>query len=399
MKKKVKNNQLLFVTEDFPSGLNGNSVRTRNTLIYLLDQGYNVDLCCFHFDEFKKVDFKHKNLKVFFVNISRFKKLSINFLINSLNIILSPYPVSLRRLFSENLKKKILLLQNKNDYSTIFFDGYSTLQYLNKELSDNKCQKIYIDDEDFTDLFKQRLILETKLLVKIFYLHEYLKSLLYEKLFFSRLDQIWAISPNTKTRFEKITRVKTVVMPTIISLKENLYQGDGYNLVFTGTLNWRENVEGLKWFISTHWAEICCYYPKAKLTVIGQGASKEFISYLNLQKNIFYKGYVESLENEYKKASLSIAPVRINAGIKVKILTYMSYGLPVISTKKASLGLVSTNGILVSSDKHFSRFIITMLENKRMRKLLSRKAHNNIKKNYSITQLESFLAHNFVTIS
>lgn len=386
-----KNHRLLFITEDFPSGLNGTSVKTRNTLNYLLDSGYKIDVCCFLFEEFSKHDFKHKNLRIFTAQSKRINKTSITFFIKLFSILFSYLPITIKRLFNADLDRIISQLQIKNKYDVIFYDGYSTLQYLDNK---SKSQKIYIDDEDFTDLFRQRFFLDKRLIKKLFFLHEYLKSLFYESLYMSKVDQVWAISPRTKERLEEVSGVKTVLMPTIIPLKKNLYQGNSVRIVFTGTLNWRENVEGLKWFITNHWSRILNKIPEAELVVIGQGASPSLISYLKSQRNIVYKGYVKSLEDEYRKISLSIAPVRINAGIKVKILTYMSYGLPVVSTHKAAWGLVSTKGVLVASDNNLSRCIISLLQNNKLRRYLSLNAHNNIKSNYSQKQLEIFLSQN-----
>ena len=209
-----------------------------------------------------------------------------------------------------------------------------------------------------------------------------------------KVSQVWAISPRTKERLEKVSGKPTVLMPTLIPSKKNIYIGKGTQIVFTGTLNWRENVEGLKWFVANHWQKIILAVPRAKLVVIGQGASQELITFLKNYKNIEYKGYVESLENEYRKSVLSIAPVRINAGIKVKILTYMSYALPVISTQKAAWGLVSLDGIKIAQDVYFADEVIHLLKDKKLRQALSEQAHKNIKENYSRKVLHHFFMQN-----
>lgn len=389
----LKKGRILFITEDFPSGLNGTSVKTRNTLHFFLNLGYKIDLCCFSFEEYKRHDFFHKNLKIFSANVSRYKKNNIRYIIRILKLILTFSPVSIKRLFNENLNKNIKELIEKNSYQTVFFDGYSTLQYLNS--SQVNLNKIYIDDEDFTDLFRQRVLGEKNFFKKVYYFHEFIKSLFFEKIKLTRVSQIWAISPNTKKRLSKVSGVKTLLMPTIIPLERNIYKNTDSNIVFTGSLDWRENVEGLKWFVKNHWKEITEKTVNTKLVVIGQGASKELVDFLNSYEGIEYKGYVESLIEEYQKCSLAIAPVRINAGIKVKILTYMSYGLPIVSTKKAAWGLVSTKGVVVSSDKNFAKIILKLLDNSNLRKYLSINSHKNIRYNYSKKVLADFIKENY----
>ena len=389
MSKTIK--RILFITEDFPSGLNGTSVKTRSTLEYLLSQDYKIDVCCFHFDTFKIHNLQHKNLQVHTIKTNRVNKKSLIFAFYVLSLLFGSIPISIRRLFNNELKKKIFNLTNKTRYKAVIYDGYSTLQYMNSSF---KGEKIYVDDEDFTDLYRQRFLLEKRISHKLFYAFEYCKSLIYEHQTMKKVSQVWAISPRTKERLEKVSGKPTVLMPTLIFSKKNIYTGKGTQIVFTGTLNWRENVEGLKWFVNNHWQKIITEVPKAKLVVIGQGASQELITFLKSYKNIEYKGYVESLEDEYKKSVLSIAPVRINAGIKVKILTYMSYALPVISTHKAAWGLVSLDGIKIAEDIYFADEVIKLLKDKKLRQALSEEAHKNIKKNYSRKVLHQFFLQN-----
>lgn len=386
--------RILLVTEDFPSGLNGTSVKTRNTLIYLLERGFLVDVCCFHFPDFKVHGLKHRGLKVFTATTPRHPRFSPAYLWQWLTAIFSLTPLSLKRLFNPELASRIKNLVQKNQYDAIFYDGYSTLQYLVKQDSANSAKQIYIDDEDFTDLFRQRLILEKSYLIKFFYLTEYLKSLVFESKTLPVVDQIWAISSNTQERLARISSVKTVLMPTVIPAQKNLYRGVGYNLVFTGTLNWRENVEGLTWFLKNHWPQVIKKLPQATLTVIGQGARPKFIEFLKQQKNVIYLGYAPDLSLEYQKTALAISPVLINAGIKVKTLTYLSFGLPVVSSPVAAWGLVATGGVAVAEDHNFGRLVVALLKRPRLRSYLSRQAQQNIKINYGERHLGDFLQAN-----
>lgn len=388
MKKRKK---ILFITEDFPSGLNGASVRTRSTLESILALGHSVEVCCFHFKDFNVHDFSHKNLKIHTVTTKRRKRTSVLFLKHLFSIVFSWAPISIRRLFNVELQQKVKKILDTN-IDIIVYDGYSTLQYLEKNFAG---KSIFIDTEDFTDLYRQRFIAESRFFEKIFYFLEYIKSLFYERKTMRHVSQIWAISPKTKKRLEKMSGVKTILMPTYIEREENIYTGKKSNIVFTGTLNWRENIEGLKWFVENHWDRIISKIPDATLVVIGQGASENLQHFLLTKKNILYKGYVKSLKKEYSQAALAIAPVRINAGIKVKILTYLSFGLPVISTKKAAWGLVSTDGVLVVNDNKFADGVIRLLQQPTRRASLSIKGYSNIVSNYSLEGLKKFVTAQF----
>lgn len=383
--------KILLITEDFPSGLNGTSVKTRNTLIYLLEQNFSVDVCCFHFDHFKIHALKHKNLKIYSVPTTKRNKKSLSYLFYLFSILLSVSPITLKRLFNVSLKEKVQQLKRENNYGVVLYDGYSTLQYLDER--DEKA--IYIDDEDFTDLFRQRFLLEKNLIKKIYYGSEFLRSRLFESIKFPKVGQIWAISPRTKERLKKISGKKTVLMPTIIPWQKNIYRGQGKNLVFTGTLNWRENVEALEWFLSKHWRGILKKLPDTTLTIIGQGAENNFANYLMKQPNIRYLGYTPDLTKEYERATLAISPVLINAGIKVKTLTYLSYGLPVVSSLVAAWGLKSVRGVVLAEEDDFGEVVAKLLTRPKILQTLSKLAEKNIKQNYSQEKLKVFLSKNW----
>lgn len=56
-------------------------------------------------------------------------------------------------------------------------------------------------------------------------------------------------------------------------------------------------------------------------------------------ENIDLIGYVEDIEPLFKNALLSIAPLRYGAGLKGKVATSLSYGIPVIGTTIAFEGM------------------------------------------------------------
>ena len=65
---------------------------------------------------------------------------------------------------------------------------------------------------------------------------------------------------------------------------------------------------------------------------------------------IIIRGYVKDLLPLFSKHRLSIAPLRYGGGIKGKIVTSLSYGLPVAATSIAAegMGLGADDGVLVA---------------------------------------------------
>lgn len=378
--------KVLFITEDYPSGLNGTSVKTRYTLQHLLQNNYQIDLCCAH-HQTKLRPIADKNLKTFCVKKRYPSKLSWANFRRKIQIFFSFEPSFVRQLYSARLEAVIKRLHQQQEYDFLIFDGFSTLIY---DLS-SSAEKIYIDDEDMTILFKRRAAQTTNLLKKIFYKLDYWRSLNFESRFLSKMDQVWAISPKTAQRLAGLTQAETSLMPTYLPLNKNLYQPTSTDLVFTGTLSWEENICGLKWFLIEHWSQIHQQLPQLKLHIIGREAGSDLKAFLYKFPQVKYWGYVENLEDVYQNCALAIAPVLINAGIKVKILTYMSYGLPVVATPTASLGLVSTQGLTIAQPAEFAQSVIKLISFESRRSKQAIEAYQNIKENYSAEHLTAFV--------
>jgi glycosyltransferase involved in cell wall biosynthesis len=388
----MKNKKVLFIPETYPSGLTGTSVKTRRTIEFLLKSGVSVDVACMNFDTLAKKDLKHRNLRIFNVYSSGIRKLRLGLFVKLFRYIFSIKPIIVHRIYDKRLEIVINTLLDSFEYDYVFFDGFSTMQYANQMSK----SYIYIDNEDITILLKKRFLESNNIFRKIFMYSEYLRSKLFEKKYFKLMGQVWAISKNGLKRFKTISKGKHVLMPTIVPEENNVYNKNSKNIVFTGTLSWPENYIGLRWFLESCWDDILKVYPETKLLIIGQRGDNRLNDILDKSKNVELLGYVEKLSDVYKNCSLAISPVFINVGIKIKVLTYLSFGLPVVATKQSLGGMVSKDGVLASNKSNFSKAIIKLLKDDKMRNKLSLAGYNNIKKNHLEFSLDQFFKKNSV---
>jgi glycosyltransferase involved in cell wall biosynthesis len=271
-------------------------------------------------------------------------------------------------------------------YEFIFFDGFSTIQYA-KHL-DSK--HIYIDDEDITDLLWKRVNTKGNIFLQVFYIVEWVKCMVYERIYFLRMARIWAISPNTRHRLRQLTKARTVCMPTIIPLQRSAFRATSRHLVFSGLLSWQENVVGLRWFLKECWPSIHADFPNTKLYITGQMADPMIVQDAHTIPGVELVGFVTSLKDVYTRCAIAIAPIFINSGIKVKVLTYLSFGLPTVSSKEAWLGMSSTAGLIITDKRTFTDAVKKLLLDTDMRINLSKQGTNNIRTNHSKDALLAF---------
>jgi len=341
----MQNKRILWITEIYPSGSTGASIKTRNTLLFLARQGFRIDVCTTHYTTMVFKILHHKRIHIYTEQIDGAQNTINSFCKNLLNALIPFSPFSVKSMWNKNVKSCIQRLQSEYAYSSVVYDGYFSLQYAH-HFQQNA---IFISNEDITNLFKQRFLFHHHVAFRFFSLTEWIKGLLYEKKYIPRVTRIWTINEETKQRFIHLTRKPVTIMPMYIPLQNNVFSVSSRHLVFSGHLGWQENIEGIQWFLGECWPKIQAVYPMMHMYITGQMGDNALIAHFKQYANVHFLGYIPDLAHVYKKCALALAPMYINEGIKVKILTYLSYGLPVVARPESVKGLTQTNGIVTAS--------------------------------------------------
>jgi glycosyltransferase involved in cell wall biosynthesis len=101
---------------------------------------------------------------------------------------------------------------------------------------------------------------------------------------------------------------------------------------------------------------------------------------------IHLKGWLNSIEEIYDETDIIINPVRIGAGLKIKNIEALAYGLPLITTSHGARGLEKgRNEAFVTADncEDFSNSLIQLIQNFELREKLGRKAHKFVLQEFS----------------
>ncbi len=110
-----------------------------------------------------------------------------------------------------------------------------------------------------------------------------------------------------------------------------------FKLVFVGVLDYRANIEGLKWFCREVWPLVRERIPEIELDLVGRrpgDAARE----LAQEPGINLIGEVEDVRPHVWNADVVIAPLTIARGIQNKVLEAMAMAKPVIATPQAIEG-------------------------------------------------------------
>jgi glycosyltransferase involved in cell wall biosynthesis len=145
---------------------------------------------------------------------------------------------------------------------------------------------------------------------------------------------------------------------------------DANKIVFIGNMRTLQNQDAARFFAADIFTIIKQAIPSAMFYIIG-AEPPAHIKNLADGKNIIVSGFVKSVEDEIKNAVVSVAPVRIAAGIQNKVLVSMACGIPVVLTSiiaDAIPELISGENCLIVNKIHdFAAACITLMRTKQIR--------------------------------
>ena len=96
--------------------------------------------------------------------------------------------------------------------------------------------------------------------------------------------------------------------------------------------------------------------PNIKFCVIGD-IKKNDKSYLSKNRSVIILGSQKNIAKYVKKSFCGIANLSIATGVQVKVLTYMSYGLPVICSEQVAVNFDKSTIIYKSNEDLISKIV------------------------------------------
>ncbi|MFQ3621960.1 MAG: TIGR03087 family PEP-CTERM/XrtA system glycosyltransferase [Acetobacteraceae bacterium] len=122
-------------------------------------------------------------------------------------------------------------------------------------------------------------------------------------------------------------------------------------LVFTGTMNYRPNVEAVSWFAETVLPALQPRFPGLGFWIVGANPAPA-VQALGRRPGVHVTGTVADVRPFLAHAAAAVAPLKIARGIQNKVLEAMAMARPVIASPQAFEGVRATPGrdLLVAGD-------------------------------------------------
>jgi sugar transferase (PEP-CTERM/EpsH1 system associated) len=214
----------------------------------------------------------------------------------------------------------------------------------------------------------------------------------YEAQVCRRADRVLAVSDADAAALRKLVLgLDVTVVPNGVDTQ--VYQPEIPNpkpqiskdaLVFTGTMDFRPNVDAVLWFARKVLPRVRAQVPEAHFLVVGQRPHRR-LDELRDAPAVALTGWVEDVRPYIVQAAVYVAPLRIGGGTRLKLLEAMAMGKPVVATRLGAEGYPVTDGrelLLADTPADFAAGVVALLRTPERRVELGRVARAFVEQQY-----------------
>ena len=158
-----------------------------------------------------------------------------------------------------------------------------------------------------------------------------------------------------------------------------------FDFVFVGSMDWMPNVDGIEWFLAEVFPKILLAKPDARVAIVGRNPPASIMAKGD-QRNITVTGTVPDVRPFLWQSAISIVPLRVGGGTRLKIFEAMAAGTPVIATTIGAEGLPARHGKTIriaNTAQDFATECSNLLVNASERVQLSHAAFEMVHANFS----------------
>ena len=250
-------------------------------------------------------------------------------------------PITFGSFMEEALEVEVKQIIQELDWDGIVFDGiHAALPFYQKGFPSNQKFSSRAHNAEFL-LWERTSLLNTGLKKWALRFQAYLVKK-FETFLIQNCEMTFPVSEEDATHFQKmvpsakqeVIRIgQTFDSIAHASLSLSNLQANSHPIVvgFIGRLDWLPNQQGLEWFLKEVWPEVAATQPHLTLQIAGSGNSTWLKQYAHLPR-IKLLGKLESLESFYQDIHLSLVPLFIGSGTRVKVIEASRYGIPCLST-------------------------------------------------------------------
>jgi glycosyltransferase involved in cell wall biosynthesis len=165
--------------------------------------------------------------------------------------------------------------------------------------------------------------------------------------------------------------------------------GSARRVIFVASFAYEPNRNGVRFLLEEVFPRVWAELPDARLTLVGAGLTEPPSSDTRVEA----LGFLTDLRAAYASASCAVVPLLQGGGTPLKFIEALAYGLPVIATPQATVGLEVRDGehcLIAGDGDRFAAALVRVLRDGSAE--LGRHGRELVAERYSIETLTRLLA-------
>jgi glycosyltransferase involved in cell wall biosynthesis len=191
----------------------------------------------------------------------------------------------------------------------------------------------------------------------------------FERATLRRFDSVVAVSERDEVALAKRYALPVVRrIETGVDLEFNAYQApraEGNVAVFAGAMDSRSNIDGIEFLLRAVWPRVHAVRPQSRMLIAGRNPPPALVAEAAASgMNWHFTGSVDDIRPYLHEGDISLIPLRVGSGTRLKAFEAIANGLPVVSTTLGveGLGLAAGEHFLAAdTDAAFADAILALL--------------------------------------
>jgi sugar transferase (PEP-CTERM/EpsH1 system associated) len=311
---------------------------------------------------------------------------SLAFLAQLAKGLISPLPVAVNRWRSTAMRDKIAQVCAQNKFDVVVCDFLFPAPNL-PELKD--CVLFQHNVEAM--IWHRHAGQASWFAKKLYFQLQARRMSAYEYKVCASVRRVVAVSDADATMMRELYGVKDVrAVATGVDLDyfhppESTSQLAKFDLVFIGSMDWMPNVDGVQWLASDILPLIYARRPATTVAIVGRKPSPPVLALAANDSRITVTGTVADVRPFLWGSQVSIVPLKVGGGTRLKIFESMAARVPVVSTTIGAEGLHVTGGrdiVLADSAQAFAEACLQLLTTPARANQIADAAFALVKDNY-----------------
>lgn len=214
-----------------------------------------------------------------------------------------------------------------------------------------------------------------------------------------RYDKVVAVSDRDRTALERRYRLSSVeAIDTGVDLDffaatspANAPGPRGGTLVFTATMSWAANVDGIHFLLDEVWPLLTKARPDIKAVIIGRDPPASLSDKVRQRDlNVVLTGFVDDIRPYVAAADVYVIPLFVGSGTRIKAFEAMAMNRPVVSTGLGVEGLDVRDGetyLRADDASTFTSAILRLLDDRALRERIAGTARQLVEARFSWSKI------------